>query len=142
VIDYQTDNGELEKFFLNAAKHLALQGRFLFDFWYGPAVLADPPVVRIKRLEDKNIYITRIAEPKIRYNENIVDVHFEVLIENKFPGTLEKLHELHSMRYFFLPEIKFFAEKSGLHIVNIYKWLTKGPLSNKSWYGFAILEKL
>jgi hypothetical protein len=78
----------------------------------------------------------------MRYNENIVDVHFEILVENKCSGRLEKLRELHSMRYFFLPEIKFFAEKAGLSVVNFYKWLTKKPLSNKSWYGLAILEKL
>jgi SAM-dependent methyltransferase len=142
VIDYQTTNADLEKVFLNIAKHLTAHGCFLFDFWYGPAVLTDPPVVRIKRLWDKEIYIIRIAEPEIHYTENIVDVHFEVMLENKCSGTFEKLHEIHSMRYLFLPEIRSLAEKAGLRIVNTYEWLTKKPLSNKSWYGFVILEKL
>ena len=46
-----------------AAKHLKPNGVFIFDFWYGPGVLTDPPVVRLKRLENEEIEVLRIAEP-------------------------------------------------------------------------------
>jgi SAM-dependent methyltransferase len=142
VMSYQNETHELGKVFLNTASHLVSGGLFLFDFWYGPAVLSDPPAVRIKRLEDEEIKIIRITEPVMRYNENIVDVNFEVLIKNKKEHSFETLHELHEMRYLFLPEIKYFAEKANLTFIDSYKWLTKDPLSNKSWYGFVILRKL
>jgi SAM-dependent methyltransferase len=140
VMSYQTENNELEKVFQNVSAHLADGGLFIFDFWYGPAVLTDPPVVRIKRLEDDEVKITRITEPEMRFNENIVDVNFEVMIEDKKTHTLEKLSETHKMRYFFLPEIKLFADKNNFEVLDMYKWLTDDKLSDTSWYGLAIFK--
>jgi len=141
VINYQTENDELEKIFKNVSKHLVDGGLFIFDFWYGPAVLTDPPVVKIKRLEDDDVKITRITEPVMHYNENIVDVNFEVMIEDKKTHYLEILHEIHKMRYLFLPEIEMFAKKNNFEIINMYKWLTDNKLSDKSWYGLTVLKR-
>ena len=121
VMSYQAENDELEKVFQNVSEHLTDGGLFIFNFWYGPAVLTDPPVVKIKRLEDDEVRITRITEPVMRYNENIVDVNFEVIIEDKKTHIIEKLPETHKMRYLFLPEIEMLAKKIGLKIIKLYK---------------------
>ncbi|WP_148784928.1 class I SAM-dependent DNA methyltransferase, partial [Campylobacter concisus] len=76
VMSYQNTNSELLKAFEVAKKHLNTHGIFIFDFWYGPAVLTDLPMVRIKRLENKNIKITRLAELIIHSKKNIVDVNY------------------------------------------------------------------
>jgi len=141
VMSYQTENNELEKVFQNISNHLTEGGLFVFDFWYGPAVLSDPPVVRIKKLEDDDTQITRITEPEMRYNENIVDVNFEVIVEDKKTHIVEKIHETHNMRYLFLPEIIYFAEKAGLSFITTYAWLDFLPLTEKSWYGLVVLKK-
>ncbi|MDR2406663.1 MAG: class I SAM-dependent methyltransferase [Bacteroidales bacterium] len=141
VMSYQTQNDELEKVFMNISNNLVYGGLFLFDFWYGPAVLSDPPVVRIKRLEDKELKIARIAEPVMHYNENTVDVCYQLFIEQSESNHFEKLTERHKMRYLFLPEIEYFSKKAGLSLISSYKWMSKEPLSNTSWYGFIILEK-
>jgi hypothetical protein len=98
-------------------------------------------MVRIKRLEDKDSKITRITEPVMHYNENIVDVNFEVMIEDKKTHLLERITEKHLMRYLFLPEIIYLSEKAGLSFNNAYKWLEFSPLSDKTWYGLVILKK-
>jgi SAM-dependent methyltransferase len=141
VMSYQTENDELEKVFQNVSEHLEDGGLFIFDFWYGPAVLSDPPVVKIKRLEDDEVKITRITEPVMRYNENIVDVNFEVLIEYKRTHLLERLYETHKMRYLFLPEIEIFAKNTGFHIIDFYEWMSKESLSNDTWYGVGVFKK-
>jgi SAM-dependent methyltransferase len=141
VMSYQTETSEFEKVLINVSSHLVSGGLFLFDFWYGPAVLSDPPVIRIKRLEDTKIKITRLAEPVMHYNENVVDINFELFIEQKAMNSFVKLNEVHKMKYFFLPELKYFSKKAGLSFVDSYNWLTKDPLSDKSWYGFVILRK-
>ena len=41
--------------FKTAAKHLKQNGVFIFDFWYGPGVLTDPPALRQKRLENNEM---------------------------------------------------------------------------------------
>jgi len=138
VMSYQTENDELEKVFQNVSEHLTDGGLFIFDFWYGPAVLTNPPIVKIKRLEDDEVKITRITEPVMRYNENIVDVNFEVMIEDKKTHLVEKINETHKMRYLFLPEIELFANKVGLKIEISYKWMTYENLLSDSWYGLII----
>jgi SAM-dependent methyltransferase len=140
VMSYQTENDELEKVFQNVSEHLADGGLFIFDFWYGPAVLSDPPVVKIKRLEDDEVIITRITEPVMLFNENIVDVNFEVIIEDKKTKLVEKLHETHKMRYLFLPEIEMVANKAGLKVEKSYKWMKNENLSPDSWYGVTVLK--
>jgi len=141
VMSYQTENDELEKVFQNVSEHLTDGGLFIFDFWYGPAVLTDPPVVKIKRLEDDEVKITRITESVMRYNDNIVDVNFEVVIEDKKTNITERLYETHEMRYLFLPEIELFTKNAGLKIVKSVKWMTCENLSSDSWYGVIIIKK-
>jgi len=141
VMSYQTTNEDLEKVFTNVAEHLNKDGLFIFDFWYGPGVLTDPPTVRIKRLDSDDILITRLTEPKMRYDENIVDVNFEINIEEKKTHVLEKFNEKHEMRYLFLPEIKYFTEKSGLTFNKTYKWLEYASLTENNWYGISIVSK-
>jgi len=141
VMNYQTENSELEKVFQNISNHLIENGLFVFDFWYGPAVLSDPPVVRIKKLENDDTQITRITEPVMRYNENIVDVNFEVMIEDKKTHVVERINETHNMRYLFLPEIMYFAEKAGLSFITAYAWLDFFSISEKSRYGLVVLKK-
>jgi SAM-dependent methyltransferase len=132
VMNYQTENDEFKKVFQNVSKHLIVGGLFIFDFWYGPAVLTDPPVVKIKRLEDDEVKITRITEPVMRYNENIVDVNFEVIIEDKKTCNIERITETHSMRYLFLPEIKYLSEECNLSVISSYTWFNFEILSDKS----------
>jgi len=130
VMSYQTSNDELQKVFINANKHLNAGGVFAFDFWHGAGVLTDLPQTRIKRLEN----ITRLCEPVMRYEENTVEVNYEVISSN------ESFKEQHRMRYLFEPELKFLAELSGFEFLTAYKWLTKNPLNN-AWYGICILRR-
>jgi len=141
VMSYQVLNTELRSLFKNVKEHLADGGLFIFDFWYGPAVLTDPPLVKIKHLEDNEMKIIRITEPVMHPNTNVIDVNFEVLITDKRTDRLEIINETHKMRYFFFPEIEMFTEFAGLQIVNSYKWMTYENLSFDSWYGLVIVRK-
>jgi SAM-dependent methyltransferase len=141
VMSYQVNTDELEKVFFNVQNHLDKGGLFIFDFWYGPAVLSDPPVVRIKRLEDEKIKIARLAEPAMHYNENIVDVNYELFLEDKGTHYIERIAEKHKIRYLFLPELKRLALNNNFLFVNAYQWLDFSPLSEKTWYGCAVLKK-
>ena len=70
----------------------------------------DCPETRIKRLENENIKVTRIAEPQLHIEKNLVDVNYQILILNKKTGILKSINETHTMRYFFDPEIALFTE--------------------------------
>ena len=141
VASYQTSNKDFENYLKTAFKHLKENGLFIFDFWYGPAVLTDRPVVRVKRLENDKIKITRISEPDFHPNKNIVDVNFEIQIKNKQKNETKKIIEIHNMRYWFMPEIELISQNSGFSVIKSFEWMTKNELNFNSWNGVIILKK-
>lgn len=54
VMSYQITNEMLYSTFRNVRAHLKDDGVFIFDFWYGSAVLSDKPTIRGKNLRMKN----------------------------------------------------------------------------------------
>jgi SAM-dependent methyltransferase len=141
VMSYQTTNDDLQAAVATAKEHLAPGGLFIFDCWYGPAILSDPPVVRIKRLEDEAISVVRIAEPVMHPNENVVDVNYQVMITDKSMGTVEQLLETHRMRYLFLPELELILRDAGLCVVAASEWMTGNSPSLSTW-GVCFVTKI
>ena len=140
VMSYQTSNADLNATYETAAMHLSPGGLFLFDYWYGPAVLIQKPEVRVRRLEDNKIKVTRIAEPVIYVNDNVVDVNYTVFIEVKETGQVEQIKETHRMRYFFLPELKFYGTGKFKEIIS-NAWMTNNVLNVDIWSGFQLLVR-
>lgn len=133
VISYHVTNDDLARAFTTARAHLGEGGLFVFDCWYGPAVLAQRPEVRTRRWEDDAMAVERIAEPLIHPNEDVVDVDFRVTIRDKATGGEEKLRELHRMRYLFLPETEAFLGAAGFDLVRAEEWLTGNPAGFETW---------
>jgi SAM-dependent methyltransferase len=141
VMSYQTANADIAAALETTAVHLEKGGAFLFDFWYGPAVLTQRPEVRVKRLEDSAIKVTRIAEPVMHTNENVVDVHYTVFVELKATQKVEQIKEQHRMRYLFLPELDQLLENSGFKVLCRYQWMGTQPPDETTWAGFLIAGK-
>jgi SAM-dependent methyltransferase len=141
VASYQTTNDNLLAMFKTVSAHLKPGGVFLFDFWYGPAVLTDLPSIRIKRMRADGFDILRIAEPTMHPNRNLVDVNYTILITRHGGGKTKIFHEKHPMRYLFLPEIKYMTKCIGMGVIASYDWLTTEELSAKSWYGVILCKK-
>ncbi len=138
VMSYQVMDDDLRAAFKTAAHHLQPGGLFFFDFWYGPAVLSDPPVVRVKRLEDDGLQVTRLAEPEPRPAQNSVIVHYDVFLKNKLTGALSEIREAHAMRYLFLPEIERLFAENRMTLEASGGWCTDKPLGNNTWYGWIM----
>ncbi len=141
VMSYQATNADLEAAFATAFVHLKPGGLFLFDFWYGPSVLTQKAEVRVKRLEDHDIKVIRIAEPVMHINENVVDVNYTVFIEVKETGKVEQVRETHRMRYLFLPELENVLRGGGFQLVVPLAWMTDLPPSSDHWAGFVVASR-
>lgn len=139
VMSYQTDNADLQAAMVTAAAHLRPGGLFIFDCWYGPGVLTDPPATRVRRLQGDGVAVTRIAEADHRPNENRVDVHYEVIVEG--PQGLERIRETHAMRYLFAPEVDLLLESAGLRRLCLLDWLGDGPPGLMSWNACFVATK-
>lgn len=141
VVSYQITNLAVQAVFANAAHHLDYGGLFLFDVWYSPAVAAQRPELRVKRLHTPDLAITRIAEPLLHPNANRVDVHYTVMAQDLTTGAFHSFEETHPMRHFSLPELDFIAEHAGFKRLLAEEWLTGRPASETTWGLCIVLQK-
>ena len=133
VVSYQTTNAALRATIATVKAHLKPGGIFIFDVWYGPAVLSNLPTVRVKRLENQDTLITRIAEPEMSPNRNEVEVNYQVFIKEKSSGTVAELKETHRMRYLFAPEIEGLLENAQMELVDYREWMSDLEAGLETW---------
>lgn len=142
VMSYMADAGALEAAFRTAAAHLDNGGVFIFDCWYGPAVLSDQPEVRVRTYRDGQVVVTREATPEMLPNENLVKVHYRVRIEGLPGNTNEEVHETHTLRYLFLPEMRSLMVQSGLDYEAAYEYMTFSEPGMKSWNVLVVARRI
>jgi SAM-dependent methyltransferase len=140
VVSYQTSNDALAGIFRCARLALSAGGLFVFDFWYGPAVLTKQPTVRVSRVAAPNLRLTRIAEPEHEFNRNIVNIKYTIITTDQRNGRSEEMVEVHSMRYFFLPEIEMLASQHDFEVTEVGSWLTSRTLDEHCWSGYAAVR--
>jgi len=133
VVSYQTTNADLRQTFANAGHHLLPGGLFFFDVWHGPAVLGERPAVRVKRAENNDIRLWRVAEPRIDLNASVVTVAYTILAESKQTHQLTTFDEEHHMRYLFPTDIDLLADQAGFRVVRSEEFLTRNPPSEQTW---------
>jgi SAM-dependent methyltransferase len=142
VASYQTSNEDLLKFFVTANYHLNKGGLFIFDVWYGPAVLSEKPEERVKNLEDNNLKITRKASPRIDFNKNIVDVNYDIEIFDKKNNAKHHIQEIHKMRYLFKPELEIIFGICGFQLIKCEEWLSKKDSNKDTWGVCFVVSKI
>lgn len=141
VMSYLNDDDSINQSLKNIYYHLKEGGIFIFDCWYGPAVLYQRPEIRIKRLSNNDVELTRIAEPVIKENKNVVEVNYDIFIKNNKDNKIFEIKEVHSMRYFFMNEIKQFINKNNFKILDCFEFMSNSKLSKNTWGSCFVLKK-
>jgi SAM-dependent methyltransferase len=112
VLGYQLENGDVLAVLRTARKHVRLGGLFIFDVWYGPAVLRQGPSERVKLIPTDGGQILRIASGELDVGRHLCKVSYRLWrIEGQ--RLIGQAEETHLMRYFFPLELKLFRECSG-----------------------------
>ena len=140
VLSYQTTDEDAGAMFATAAMHLRAGGLFVFDFWYGPAVLAQRPEARVKRVAAGGAEILRHAEPTMREKECCVEVRYRIQIREQ-DARVEELEETHRMRYFFMPEIEAALDRAGLQCLSSNELDSGAPLDDRTWSACVTARK-
>jgi SAM-dependent methyltransferase len=140
VVSYQTTDDDVRALFNAASAHLLPGGLFFFDVWHGPAVLAQRPCIRTKRVEGQ-ISVLRIAKPELDMERRRVTMTLEVLVEDRSSDKLQKIKEVHLMRYFFPSEIVRFASDSGFEVTSSEGFLTGAMPSESTWSVAYVLRR-
>lgn len=141
VISYINENVSLEKVFRNASKCLNSGGLFIFDVWYSAAVYHQKPETRVKKVENNEIKVIRIAEPENHINRNVVDVNYSIMVKDKCTDEWIEFQEKHSMRHFSIPEVGLLATFTGFELLKTEEFLTGKQPSENTWGVNFILKK-
>lgn len=142
VMSYQNSNEDVAAAFRSVRSALDKDGIFLFDVWYGPGVLSDQPVVRVKEIEDERNKLVRIARPIMHDKENVVDVCYEVLVIEKESGKTKTINEVHHMRYFFRPELEFLLKEAGFELMDNLDCRTLKETNYESWTSYFVAKAI
>jgi len=134
VMGYQITNSAFSQACQVARKHLNPVGIFIFDCWYGPAVLTEKPCVRIKEVKkDEKDRLIRLTEPVLDILNHTVEVKFKLLRIQK-GHLLNETNESHIMRFMFPQEIKYFLETAGFSKIEFCPFLElDNPLTEHDW---------
>jgi SAM-dependent methyltransferase len=141
VMGYQITNEAFEKALLTARTHLKKGGLFVFDVWFGPAVLKDNP-------KDRKKVVCITAEEKIiRYSKcrtdmmnQVVEINF--ITEKHFKRKLITINkECHRIHFFFPNEIRILLKKSGFTIRKTCPFLKLGRHVTESDWNIAVVSE-
>jgi SAM-dependent methyltransferase len=138
VLGYMYDNDDFIAALNTARANLRHGGLLIADFWYGPAVVADPPRERFREIVTGDTRLLRfssgIHEPelqRIRVSIRVIDIqHRHVRADTE---------ESHLVRYFFPLEFDLALRARGFVLSTIadYPNMTK-PASAQDWLAAVV----
>jgi SAM-dependent methyltransferase len=141
VVSYLNTNEQLLNCFTSINKQLKQNGIFIFDVWFTPAVYFLKPETRVKKIQNKEISVTRIAQSTIDYQSSIVNVNYSIFVEDLDTKEFFKFEETHNMRHFTINEIQLIANFTGFEIVKTEEFLTEKSPSNETWGCMYVIRK-
>jgi len=134
VVGYQTENSSMEGMLKSTACCLKEGGLFVFDCWYLPAVLKERPFDKEKEMDG----VVRKTKQTLNIENNFLNINFQVFKEGE-----KIVDEDHGMRFWTLPELKYFLKKSGFELVRACKFLDlDSDVSENNWDMFIIAKKI
>lgn len=133
VVGYLITNEDLVAGLRTARKHLRPGGIFIFDNWFGPAVLAQRPKERRHEYQDGADTIVRAVTPELDPVGQNVTVNYEVTVSRN-GQTAKQTQEAHCMRYMFVQEMALATDAAGLELVHSCPFMEPdGTLSTETW---------
>jgi SAM-dependent methyltransferase len=142
VLSYQLTNEDLAATFETVAAHLEQGGLFVFDVWFGPAVLSERPEQRSKtvRTADGDTIVRR-ATPTLDVVSQTVRVDYE--IERSRGGqVVDTARESHTVRFLFVQEIRQLLDAGGFELLALgpFMDLTREPEAS-DWYVSVVARR-
>ena len=140
VMGYLISNEDFLSGLETAKVHLNDNGLFIFDVWFGPAVLHQIPETRIQEFEKEGLRTIRLVRPEHDVIKQIVTINYDIL-EFKDEKTVEEVKESHKMRYFFIQELKFLLENAGLKLIKVCPFMDSSRQPTINDWNITIVAK-
>lgn len=133
VMGYLIKNEDLVAGLRTARKHLRPRGVFVFDNWFGPAVLAQKPEKRRHEYKNGSDTIVRSVTPELDPVGQNVIVNYEVTV-TRDGQAVKATKEAHCMRYMFVQEMALAMDAAGLELIHSCPFMEPDEtLSTYTW---------
>jgi SAM-dependent methyltransferase len=133
VLGYMTSNDDFVAALETARASLREGGLFVADFWYGPAVVIDPPGERLREIAGEDSKLLRYSRGTHDPDHQCIHIAIRV-IEMQDDRIRSDTEEVHTMRYFFPLELDLALKSSGFRLAALtgYPDIDK-PASANEW---------
>ena len=140
VIGYMTGNDDALAALGCARSSLRDDGLLIADFWYGPAVVADPPGQTTREFGSRNRRIVRSSTGRHLPDSQCCEIEVKVahLEQDRL---VEEAVETHRVRYFFPLEIELMLGISGFRLLALTGFPEIGASASARAWGAAMVAK-
>lgn len=138
VMSYMVTNDDMAAALGSVRRHLTPGGLLIFDAWFGPGVLTDPPTDRVKTIPTGRGRVVRTVHPEIDLLSQTVHLAYHIL---ELHGShLARDHgETHVLRFFFPQEIACLLARAGFHLQELCPFMAPGrSLTPRDWNMTAV----
>jgi SAM-dependent methyltransferase len=133
VLGYQLDDSDLLAALATVRRHLEPGGLFLFDVWYGPAVIATRPGRRQISVKQGGAEISRKTRASLDLSRHLCRVTFD-LERVDDDGQVEQWQEEHLVRYYFDYELESALSQNRLELVSLRSFPDfEAPADERAW---------
>jgi len=141
VICYQVTNEDLLNMMRTARRHLGEGGLFVFDAWFGPAVLRQHPEERSKIIDlGDGESIERRATPVLDVMSHSVEVQYAIT-RRRGVEILDETYESHRMRYLFPQEIVHFLGLAGFEALAIGPFMDLDRVPGEDDWNISVVAR-
>jgi SAM-dependent methyltransferase len=138
VLGYQRSNQDVLAALRTVRRHLKAGGVFVFDVWYGPAVLAQRPSDRVKVTHTPDGQLVRVASGALDTRHHLCEVRYHLW---RLAGDrlVAESQESHPMRYFFPLELELALTQCGLLPASLTGFPSLDtPVSESTWNALVV----
>lgn len=142
VAGYLVEDRDMEDFLAGVWRCLRPGSLLVFDGWYGPGVLREPPEARQLEipLADGGV-LRRSAAPVLDVLAQTVEIHYR-LQQLRAGAVVAESEERHVVRFFFPRELRSLLRHAGFVDVSLHPWREPDqPLLERHWQFSAVAAK-
>jgi SAM-dependent methyltransferase len=141
VFSYLVTEGAMDQALACSFANLNPGGVLLFDYWHGPGVINDPPVIRKKVVENGGLKLEKTTVPEHLQDGHLVRLKVSLQVSDENNGVSEESEELYVMRYWFPDELEEAITRAGFSDVHHYSWMTRSEPNLVSWQACTVAVK-
>jgi len=140
VLNYVTQNDDIEKTLKNIHKHLSEGGLFVCDIWNGLAVIRELPSTRVKVIKEGATKIIRTVEPQLDAFQHICKSNYYMLVLND-GKKVEEIKETHVVRFLFPQEIIYYLKNAHFEVLKICAFCNLAEPVDENVWNMAVVAR-